>query len=123
LGEILQSARTGAIHHPGDAGQSEYWVCFTTPYGAQTQRIWVSAGELGGPEHTVGGVYGHGERSVEAITFMPGTAGGDAAHIIGQPVLARIEPEPTQGSAGRAVAQKSWLVSLFLRRRGTSRWI
>ncbi len=57
IGDIQKHANAGVIYHKGDAGGSENWVCYTIPNAKQSERIWFSSGELGGPEHTVGSLY------------------------------------------------------------------
>lgn len=55
LGEIIAATGKGAIDHRGDAGDSEYWLCYSLPN--QAQRIWVvSSGEMGGKDHLVTGL-------------------------------------------------------------------
>ena len=56
LGQVREMAGVGAIQHRGDAGESEDWLCYTMS-DTQPARIWISSGELGGPEHAVGGFY------------------------------------------------------------------
>lgn len=57
LNEVKKSASAGVIQHMGDAGGSEYWLCYSTSLRRQPERIWVSSGELGGSEHAVGIFY------------------------------------------------------------------
>lgn len=57
LGEVQKSAGVGAIQHMGDAGGSEDWLCYTTSLRGQSERIWISSGELGGSEHAVDSFY------------------------------------------------------------------
>lgn len=57
LGEVQKSAGVGSIQHRGDAGDSEDWLCYTTLSREQPERIWISSGELGGSNHTVGSFY------------------------------------------------------------------
>ncbi|MHB8844193.1 MAG: hypothetical protein ACYC7L_05530 [Nitrospirota bacterium] len=50
LGEILKTVGVGTIHHAGDAGGSQYWLCYTLP----NQRVWlISNGEMGGSDHVL----------------------------------------------------------------------
>jgi|CXWL01.1.fsa_nt_gi hypothetical protein len=53
LSEILRSAGVGKIEHRGDAGDSQYWVCYTVTAGKKSQRIWFMSGEMGGDQHTM----------------------------------------------------------------------
>jgi len=54
LREIVTSVGKGVVDHQGDAGESEYWLCYSRPQ--EGQRIWiVSSGEMGGPDHLVTG--------------------------------------------------------------------
>lgn len=57
LGSLLDLVGAGRIEHKGDAADSEAWVCFTVPSHKQSQRIWITSSELGGPEHIVDGIY------------------------------------------------------------------
>jgi hypothetical protein len=50
LGEILNTVGAGAIEHAGDAGGSQYWLCYSLP----NQRVWlISHGEMGGSDHAL----------------------------------------------------------------------
>jgi len=53
LGEILAAVGHGSIEHAGDAGASQYWLCYSLP----NQRLWlISNGEMGGSDHTLSAV-------------------------------------------------------------------
>jgi hypothetical protein len=48
LVEIRNAIGYGVIDHAGDAGESQYWLC----YSLKGQRIWlISNGEMGGSNH------------------------------------------------------------------------
>jgi len=49
LDAVRKAVGEGTIQHQGDAGGSIYWLCYR---GAQ-HRLWLSSGELGGPDHRV----------------------------------------------------------------------
>jgi hypothetical protein len=50
LGEILKTVGVGSIEHAGEAGDSQYWLCYSLP----SQRVWfISHGEMGGPDHAL----------------------------------------------------------------------
>jgi hypothetical protein len=50
LREVAQSMGAGKIAHLGDAGESQYWLC----YSSDNSRVWIiSAGEMGGSDHEV----------------------------------------------------------------------
>jgi hypothetical protein len=50
LGEILKTVGVGSIEHAGDAGGSQYWLCYSLP----NQRVWfISHGEMGGSDHAL----------------------------------------------------------------------
>jgi hypothetical protein len=67
LGEILNSIGIGSIQHAGDAGESQYWLCYSLP----RQRIWlISHGEMGGPHHRL--------TQVHSITNVLISQGNDA---------------------------------------------
>ncbi|MDR0477947.1 MAG: hypothetical protein LBH14_08465 [Desulfobulbaceae bacterium] len=50
LREIKDRVGVGVIHERGDAGDYESYLCYS---GRTAERIWVSAGEMGGSEHAV----------------------------------------------------------------------
>jgi len=57
LGEAMKEIKTGKIQHKGDAGESEYWTCYSRRSGEAWEQLWLlSHGEMGGPEHVVGGI-------------------------------------------------------------------
>jgi hypothetical protein len=56
LVEIQKAAGVGSIQRHGDAGESESWLCYTFASNGEVARIWLSAGELGGPESAIGSV-------------------------------------------------------------------
>lgn len=57
LSKARDAIRVGSISHQGDAGASEYWLCYTAGAGTRAQRIWiVASGSMGGPEHRITGV-------------------------------------------------------------------
>jgi hypothetical protein len=47
LGEILETVGIGSIQHAGEAGESQYWLCYSLP----NQRIWLISTEMGGSGH------------------------------------------------------------------------
>jgi hypothetical protein len=50
LDEIRKFLGTGSIDHSGDAGSSQYWLCYSLP----GQRVWfISHGEMGGSTHVL----------------------------------------------------------------------
>ena len=50
LSEISSAIHSGSIDHSGEAGSSQYWLCYSLP----RQRIWfISNGEMGGREHAL----------------------------------------------------------------------
>jgi hypothetical protein len=54
LDDVRRAASAGDIAHRGDAGESAYWLCYTSVGKTAVERIWViSHGEMGGPEHFV----------------------------------------------------------------------
>lgn len=70
LDEIVAATREGAIDHRGDAGESEYWLCYSLPLEAQ--RIWiVSSGEMGGTDHLVTGMVAEQLRAANATPDCP----------------------------------------------------
>jgi hypothetical protein len=57
LTEIRKAVGVGEIGHRGDAGDSEYWLCYSISSRRRAERIWISSGELGGDEHVMDGFY------------------------------------------------------------------
>jgi hypothetical protein len=49
LGAVREAVGEGTIQHQGDAGGSIYWLC----YRRAEHRLWLSSGEMGGPDHRV----------------------------------------------------------------------
>jgi hypothetical protein len=56
LSQIINVIGVGRVEHQGDASESISWICYTIPNQSVPQRIWISAGEMGGSEHRVDGV-------------------------------------------------------------------
>ncbi len=71
LDEIRKAVRAGSIDHAGEAGGSQYWICYSLP----GQRVWlISNGEMGGPDHVltqVHAVSGSGFRRTAACPLLP----------------------------------------------------
>lgn len=57
LKEVIKKAGIGTVQRRGNAGDSEYWVCFTLPSTVSAQRLWLASGEMGGQEHSIYLVY------------------------------------------------------------------
>jgi hypothetical protein len=55
--DVKKATKRGRILHRGDAGESEYALCYTIAIGHARERIWLSSGELGGPEHSIESFY------------------------------------------------------------------
>jgi hypothetical protein len=54
LDDVRRAASLGEISHQGDAGESIYWLCYTSLRSSPVERIWVIAhGEIGGSAHSV----------------------------------------------------------------------
>lgn len=49
LGAVREAVGAGTIQHQGDAAGSIYWLC----YRRAQHRLWLSSGEIGGPDHLV----------------------------------------------------------------------
>lgn len=72
LDQITQSIGAGKSRHGGDAVNGARWVCYTLGNGERLQRVWVSASELGGPQHFVDGLYARsGSSSLAATNGCP----------------------------------------------------
>ncbi|MFC4763519.1 hypothetical protein [Dyella koreensis] len=70
LGDVVAANHLGVIDHRGDAGESEYWLCYSLPQ--KGQRIWiVSSGEMGGREHLVTSLVGEQTDTVSASNDCP----------------------------------------------------
>lgn len=53
LADVQRTVGAGLIDHQGDAGESIYWLCYTSG----NERIWIIAdGEMGGSTHAVTGI-------------------------------------------------------------------
>lgn len=71
--EVQKIAGVGKIQHRGDAGDSEYWICYTTSYKAKPQRIWFSSGEMGGDDHIIQSFHAKaGLKKTESCPQLPG---------------------------------------------------
>jgi hypothetical protein len=57
LDDVRRLAGAGEILHRGDAGASEYQLCYKTLLDKKTARIYLLSGELGGSEHSLGSFY------------------------------------------------------------------
>lgn len=55
--DVRQSVRLGTIQHHGDAGGSQYWLCYAISHHDRTERLWLSSGELGGFNHSIEAFY------------------------------------------------------------------
>ncbi len=54
LDQVRHSVSSGTILHRGDAGDSQYWLCYTQVGGHDSGRVWlISDGEMGGQDHRV----------------------------------------------------------------------
>ena len=82
LGEIASAVGKGAIAHRGDAGDSEYWLCYSRPH--EGQRIWiVSSGEMGGAEHLVTGFVAEQQSSMSGTADCPALPAATAVELSG----------------------------------------
>jgi hypothetical protein len=71
LGVVRSLVGVGAIQNAGDAGDSNYWLCYTVT-GKQPSQLWITShGEMGGPEHAVTGVIAVALRSGGATASCP----------------------------------------------------
>jgi hypothetical protein len=71
LDDILNAAGSGDINHMGDAGGSQYWICYTLPFNDESERIWFSSGELGGPDNKIDSFYAVIDEKVKSSTSCP----------------------------------------------------
>ena len=53
LKDVLNLIKSGRIQHQGDAGGSEYSLCYDGWYKGMKFRLWIISGELGGPDHYI----------------------------------------------------------------------
>jgi hypothetical protein len=70
LAEIRNFLGAGSINHSGDAGSSQYWLC----YSLKGQRVWfISDGEMGGSDHVLTQVHviSTGEKNVKNKSCPP----------------------------------------------------
>jgi hypothetical protein len=71
LGNVRSAAAVGQVEHAGDAGESNYWLCYTLA-GKKPARVWISShGEMGGPEHAITGITATELESAEAVPGCP----------------------------------------------------
>lgn len=57
LADVAAEVSGSRIKHRGDAGESMYWLCYRFKENGIIGQLYVIAhGEMGGPEHRVGGV-------------------------------------------------------------------
>ncbi|ULU26785.1 hypothetical protein DYST_03733 [Dyella terrae] len=81
LVDVVAATRLGMIDHRGDAGESEYWLCYSLPQ--KGQRIWiVSSGEMGGTEHLVTSLVGEQASTVSASNDCPALPEATAAALL-----------------------------------------
>jgi hypothetical protein len=71
LVDIQKVAGVGSIRHRGDAGESESWLCYTSSLDGKVAHIWLSSGELGGPERAVGSVVVEAAYGIHATVDCP----------------------------------------------------
>lgn len=70
LAQVMSEASIGTIAHQGDAGGSEYWLCYSQPSAGV--RIWIiSNSEMGGNEHAVTGVVAEQLKTVRSSKDCP----------------------------------------------------
>jgi hypothetical protein len=53
LADVIKATGAGLIRHAGDAGGSQYWLCYTVPSKSPSTLWVISHGEMGGPDHFV----------------------------------------------------------------------
>ncbi len=70
LGAVREAVGEGTVQHQGDAGGSIHWLC----YRRAQHRLWLSSGEIGGPDHLVTEI-------VEELTEKDTEASADCAVI------------------------------------------
>ena len=57
LGDVSRRIGVGRIAQEGDAGESEYWLCYRTGHASKQETLWLlSSGEFGGDAHVIYGV-------------------------------------------------------------------
>lgn len=57
LDDVRRAASVGQVSHRGDAGESVYWLCYTSVHAPRVERIWIVAdGAMGGAKHYVTGI-------------------------------------------------------------------
>lgn len=71
LSQILNEIGIGRIEHQGDASESISWICYTIPNKPLSQRVWISAGEMGGSEHRVDGVQALQSEAIKSSEGCP----------------------------------------------------
>jgi hypothetical protein len=53
LADVIKATGAGLIRHAGDAGGSQYWLCYTVPSNPASTLWVISHGEMGGSDHVV----------------------------------------------------------------------
>lgn len=82
LGDIAAAVGGGVMGHQGDAGESEYWICYSRPRVGQ--RIWiVSSGEMGGTNHLVTGLVAEQLPTVTSTKDCPALPAETAVVLLG----------------------------------------
>jgi hypothetical protein len=72
LRDIQLAIGKGEIAHRGDAGESASWLCYEGVANSIGVRLWLIAGEINGPMHTIAGVQVQEANSnVEPTTECP----------------------------------------------------
>jgi hypothetical protein len=69
--DVQKATKIGRIVHRGDAGESEYALCYTIAFGSGQERIWLSSGELGGPEHSIESFYAEAGSNIASNSCPP----------------------------------------------------
>jgi hypothetical protein len=118
LADVMAMTGRGKIKHRGDAGQSVYWLCYRFEQNGATRQLYVTAhGEMGGPEHDVGGIVLNERAADEAnCPVLPGNLSPAIADIgLGSRYSAfvhRLGPP-----SGRQGEQATWLFERKIHQR------
>jgi hypothetical protein len=75
LSDVQKAVGNGRIKHRGDAGEITYWLCYKGVANSLPVYLWLIAGEIDGPEHTIGVVQlqqaTHGSLSLAECPPLP----------------------------------------------------
>ena len=90
LQTVAAAVGVGSIAHRGDAGDSEYWLCYTSSR-PMPHRVWlISNAEMGGPEHRITQLQAVATSAAPSSEHCPALPSRyEQASLAGTPLLGR----------------------------------